>query len=50
MLPTCIIEPLQAHLQAIQRLHQQDLERGFGSVYLPYALDRKYPHIDRQWI
>jgi len=44
MLPTRVIEPLQAHLQTVRWLHQQDLDRGYGSVYLPYALERKYPH------
>lgn len=50
MLPNRLIEPLQAHLQWVRGLHQQDLDRGYGSVYLPFALERKYPHADRQWI
>jgi len=41
MLPTRSIEPLQAHLQTVRQLHQQDLARGYGSVYLPFALERK---------
>jgi integron integrase len=50
MLPESLIAPLQAHLQSVERLHQEDLARGFGSVYLPYALERKYPNADREWI
>ncbi|WP_416676548.1 integron integrase [Egbenema bharatensis] len=50
MLPACVVEPLQAHLQTVRQLHHQDLERGYGSVYLPFALERKYPHADRSWI
>jgi integron integrase len=50
MLPNRLNEPLQAHLQSVRGLHQQDLDRGYGSVYLPFALERKYPHADRQWI
>ena len=50
MLPKSLIAPLQAHLQSVERLHQEDLARGFGSVYLPYALERKYPNADREWI
>ncbi|MCU0527604.1 MAG: integron integrase, partial [Elainella sp. Prado103] len=50
MLPTAVVEPLQQHLQTVRQLHQQDLDRGYGSVYLPYARERKYPHADRQWI
>jgi integron integrase len=50
MLPERLIEPLQAHLQRVKRLHQLDLDQGYGSVYLPFALERKYPHADRAWI
>ncbi|WP_421657327.1 integron integrase [Leptothermofonsia sp. ETS-13] len=50
MLSSRVIEPLQVHLQGVRQLHNQDLERGYGSVYLPFALERKYPNADRQWI
>jgi hypothetical protein len=30
-------------------LHQQDLEDGFGEVYLPFALERKYKDAGRDW-
>jgi integron integrase len=50
MLPDRLIEPLQEHLARVKRRHQQDLDRGYGSVYLPYALERKYQNADRQWI
>jgi integron integrase len=50
MLPTSLVEELQFHLQIIKRLHQQDLEKGYGSVYLPFALERKYKNADREWI
>ncbi len=50
MLPDRVIESLQVQLQTTQRLHHQDLDRGYGSVYLPFALERKYPYADRQWI
>ncbi len=49
MLPTCVIEPLQRHLVGVKALHEQDLREGFGNVYLPFALVRKYPHADRDW-
>ena len=49
MLPTSLIEELQFHLQIIKRLHQQDLEKGYGSVYLPYALERKYKNASWEW-
>jgi site-specific recombinase XerD len=33
-----------------KRIHQQDLEQGYGSVYLPDALQRQYPNAEREWI
>jgi integron integrase len=50
MLPESIITPLQVHLEQVKTLHQKDLAKGFGSVYLPFALERKYPAAHRQWI
>ncbi|PSR18908.1 integron integrase [filamentous cyanobacterium CCP3] len=50
MLADSLIEPLQEHLCKVKRLHQLDLDQGYGSVYLPFALERKYPHADRAWI
>ncbi|OQA19254.1 MAG: Tyrosine recombinase XerD [Chloroflexi bacterium ADurb.Bin360] len=50
MLPDSLIEPLKEHLQWVRRLHEQDLAKGFGAVYLPDALDRKYPNAAREWI
>jgi integron integrase len=50
ILPDSLVEDLKAHLLTVQRLHREDLARGNGSVYLPYALERKYPKADRQWI
>ena len=50
MLPDSLIDRLQKHLQEVKHLHQQDLGQGYGSVYLPLALERKHPHADRAWI
>ncbi|GAB4161465.1 MAG: hypothetical protein Fur005_18980 [Roseiflexaceae bacterium] len=44
MLPDMLIPSLTEHLQIVSRQHQDDLARGVGSVYLPTALDRKYPN------
>ena len=49
ILPGSLKEPLRQHLLTVKLLHQQDLKHGFGNVYLPYALARKYPSADRQW-
>lgn len=49
LLPSIIENPLQKHMRVVRSLHQQDIENGFGSVYLPDALKRKYPRADREW-
>ncbi len=41
--PVKIVDELQRHLEARKLQHEQDLADGVGSVYLPYALERKYP-------
>jgi integron integrase len=50
MLPDSLVEPLKEHLRRVKRLHEEDLAKGYGSVYLPDALDRKYPNASREWI
>jgi integrase len=41
--------PLQRHLIKVKAQHEQDLEDGFGDVYLPDALERKYRGAGRSW-
>jgi hypothetical protein len=50
MLPESLVAPLQDHLRSVERLHEEDLARGFGAVCLPYALERKYPNANREWM
>ena len=50
MLPVNAAKPLERHLQKVKAQHEQDLEDGFGSVYLPDALERKYPNDAREWM
>ena len=49
MLPLNLAEPLRRHLLRVKAQHEQDLEDGFGSVHLPFALGRKLPNAARQW-
>lgn len=49
ILPLNVKSPLQQHVQAVKQLPDRDLEEGFGNVYLPYALEKKYPHAARAW-
>jgi len=49
MLPVSVIESLKTHLADVKIVHDQDLREGFGDVYLPFALARKYPNAGREW-
>lgn len=49
MLPETMAAPLQAHLLQVKHLHESDLVRGGGEVFLPYALARKYPQAGKEW-
>jgi integron integrase len=49
MLPVNTAAPLQRHLAKIKAQHEQDLDDGFGEVYLPTALARKYRSASREW-
>ena len=41
MLPDNINDILRKHLLFVKQLHENDISRGFGRVYLPYALAKK---------
>jgi integron integrase len=49
LLPDRLIPALHRQLRYVQALHQNDLEQGYGQVYLPFALERKYPNANREW-
>ena len=49
VLPGPVKEPLRAHVQRVKVQHDRDLTHGLGSVYLPYALERKYPRARFAW-
>ena len=48
ILPETVINPLEKHLLNVKELHNNDLKQGYGSVYIPHALSRKYPHADKE--
>ncbi len=54
ILPKNLKDELQKQVQAVKALHHKDFEQGFGEVYIPEALARKYPHAGRetvwQWV
>lgn len=49
MLPEALKVPLRQHLEQVKSQHAQDLATGGGGVYLPYALEKKYPNAAREW-
>jgi integron integrase len=49
MLPAAVQEPLTAHLAHVRQWHQHDLVRGYGRVYVPDGLERKYPSACKEW-
>jgi integrase len=49
MLPAKLKQSLMGHLQKVKVLHEEDLRAGYGEVFLPYALARKYPNAPKQW-
>jgi len=49
MLPATVRADLSDHLRRVRLQHERDLARGFGSVWLPEALERKYPNAAREW-
>jgi len=48
-LPPSIIGDLEAHLLGVRKLHQTDLDAGYGNVYLPEALARKFRSASREY-
>ena len=44
-----LIPLLQKHLEQRKATHKEDLAQGYGSVYLPNALARKYPNADKEF-
>ena len=48
-LPDELIVPLQRYLGSVRNIHEKDLAEGYGAVWLPHALARKYPQAPAQW-
>jgi integron integrase len=50
VLPEQLIKPLRQQLWRVRQVHEEDLLKGYGDVYLPYALERKYPNAASEWV
>lgn len=49
MLPEAIRAGLQANLKETRRIWEKDLAAGFGRVWLPEGLRRKFPKAEVSW-
>ena len=49
VLPRSAVASLRAHLRGVNKLYEQDLADGFGAVYMPAALERKWRNAAREW-
>ena len=49
MLPEKLKPLLVEHLKRVKIIHEEDIKQGFGEVYLPFALARKYPNAAKEW-
>lgn len=49
ILPKTLREPLCAHLETVKKLHDADRAKGYGEVFMPEALERKYPNAGKEW-
>ncbi|MBU1193228.1 MAG: integron integrase [Proteobacteria bacterium] len=49
LLPEFLHEPLKLHLENVKAIHENDLGIGHGAVYLPDALEKKYPRANKEW-
>lgn len=49
MLPSSLVQPLKEQIAYVRKLHERDVAQGYGSVELPFALARKYPHADKEF-
>jgi len=47
-LPRRLEDALRSQIQLVRQLHGEDVAAGFGEVYLPHALSRKYPNIAKE--
>ena len=49
LFPKSIQADLQMQVQVIKKFHDSDLAEGFGEVYMPQALNRKYTHAAKEF-
>ena len=50
-LPLKLKDELQVQMKKVQEIHEKDISDGFGTVYMPFAYEKKYPKakIETKW-
>ena len=48
-LPLSLEDELKIQIDAVEKIHQEDLSKGFGYVNLPHGLERKYPNANKEF-
>jgi len=49
VLPERLHDPLRRHLKTVRAQHENDCAEGMGGVYLPDAIEEKYPNAATEW-
>ncbi len=49
VLPESVKNDLQQHLATVREMHEKDRKDNINGVYLPDALERKYPNAGKEW-
>ncbi len=49
VLPDGLKDELREHLATVKKIYKKDREAGVDGVYLPFALDCKYPNAGKEW-
>ena len=48
ILPEKLINPLKDQISYVKALFEKDIKEGYNSVYMPFALEKKYPHAGKE--
>ena len=49
MLPDLVLDDLELQMMTTKELHAFDRQAGHGFVFLPFALEKKYPNANCEW-
>jgi len=49
LFPQSLQSDLRFHLEKVKQLHDEDLVKGYGEVFMPGALAKKYPSASREF-